>query len=89
MAVAWNGTRIGAGAQDVRVVDPLVAEPLLPRFLAPGDQARLTVLLQNLDLPAGEDVATVSVDGPLALAGPEPARSNAGAERAGDYRSPC
>jgi hypothetical protein len=70
MAVAWNGTRIGAGAQDVRVVDPLVAEPLLPRFLAPGDQARLTVLLQNLDLPVGEDVATVSVDGPLSLAGP-------------------
>jgi uncharacterized protein YfaS (alpha-2-macroglobulin family) len=70
MAVAWSGTRIGAGSTDVRVVDPLVAEPLLPRFLAPGDQARLTVLLQNLTLPAGEDVATVSVDGPLALAGP-------------------
>ena len=70
MAVAWNGSRIGAGSQDVRVVDPLVAEPLLPRFLAPGDQARLTVLLQNLDLPTGEDVATVSVDGPLSLSGP-------------------
>ncbi len=70
MAVAWSGPRIGAGMQDVRVVDPLVAEPLLPRFLAPGDQARLTVLLQNLALPTGEDVATVSVDGPLALAGP-------------------
>jgi hypothetical protein len=70
MAVAWSGARIGAGAQDVHVVDPLVAEPLLPRFLAPGDQARLTVLLQNLDLPAGEDVATVSVGGPLSLAGP-------------------
>jgi uncharacterized protein YfaS (alpha-2-macroglobulin family) len=70
MAVAWSGSRIGAGAADVRVVDPLVAEPLLPRFLAPGDQARFTVLLQNLDLPAGEDVATVAVEGPLALAGP-------------------
>ena len=70
MAVAWSGTKIGAASTDVRVVDPLVAEPLLPRFLAPGDQARLTVLLQNLELPVGEDVATVSVDGPLALAGP-------------------
>ncbi len=28
------------------------------------------MLLQNLALPAGEDVATVSVEGPLALAGP-------------------
>ena len=36
------------------VRDPLVAEPLLPRFLAPGDETRLTVLLHNLDLPAGE-----------------------------------
>jgi alpha-2-macroglobulin len=69
MAVGWQGNSIGAGAVDARVVDPLVAEPLLPRFLAPGDQARLTVLLQNLDLPAGEDVAKVSVDGPLALSG--------------------
>ncbi len=28
------------------------------------------MLLQNLDLPTGEDVATVSVDGPLSLSGP-------------------
>src|SRR5262249_407758 len=41
----------------------------LPRFLAPGDQTRLTVLVHNLDLPAGEQVATVSVAGPLAVAG--------------------
>jgi alpha-2-macroglobulin len=69
MAVAWNGTRLGATASDIYVRDPLVAEPLLPRFLAPGDQARLTLLLHNLDLPAGEQVATVSVDGPLAISG--------------------
>jgi uncharacterized protein YfaS (alpha-2-macroglobulin family) len=69
MAVAWSGTKLGAAATDVFVRDPLVAEPLLPRFLAPGDAARLTVLLHNLDLPAGEDVATVSVAGPLAIQG--------------------
>lgn len=70
MAVAWSGDRLGAARADILVRDALVAEPLLPRFLAPGDQARVTVLLNNLDLPAGEDVATLSVDGPLALAGP-------------------
>lgn len=70
MAVAWSGSKIGAASTDVRVVDPLVAEPLLPRFLAPGDQARLTVLLQNLELPVGEDVANISVDGPLTVSGP-------------------
>jgi uncharacterized protein YfaS (alpha-2-macroglobulin family) len=69
MAVAWSGTRLGAAASDVYVRDPLVAEPLLPRFLAPGDQTRLTVLLHNLDLATGEQIATVSVDGPLAIDG--------------------
>ena len=39
------------------VRDPMIAEPLLPRFLAPGDEARMAVLMQNLDLPAGEGVA--------------------------------
>ena len=57
MAVAWQGSRIGAGSTDVIVRDPLVAEALLPRFLAPGDEARLAVLLHNLDLPAGEAAA--------------------------------
>jgi alpha-2-macroglobulin len=69
MAVSWTGTRLGAASTDILVRDPLVAEPLLPRFLAPGDAARLTVLLHNLDLAAGESVATVSVSGPLAVQG--------------------
>jgi len=69
MVVAWQGARIGAGNADILVRDPLVAEPLLPRFLAPGDETRLAVLLQNVDLPLGEATVTVSVDGPLALVG--------------------
>ena len=69
MAVAWMGTKVGAAHVDMIVRDPLVAEPLLPRFLAPGDEARFAVLLQNLDLPSGEAVAQVSVEGPLAIDG--------------------
>jgi uncharacterized protein YfaS (alpha-2-macroglobulin family) len=69
MAVAWQNSRIGAAASDVTVRDPLVAEVLLPRFLAPGDAARLAILLHNLDLPAGEAAAKISVDGPLAISG--------------------
>ncbi|MGE0418321.1 MAG: MG2 domain-containing protein, partial [Acetobacteraceae bacterium] len=69
MAVGWEGPRIGAASSPITVRDPLVAEALLPRFLAPGDEARLTVLLHNLDLPAGEAAADLSVDGPLALSG--------------------
>ncbi|WP_431267942.1 alpha-2-macroglobulin family protein [Dankookia sp. P2] len=70
MAVAWAGERIGAAARPLTVRDPVVAEALLPRFLAPGDEARLPVLLHNLDLPAGEVSATLSAEGAIALAGP-------------------
>ena len=70
MAVAWEGSRIGAANCDIIVRDPLVAEMLLPRFLAPDDEARFPVLLQNLDLPAGEAAVTITTEGPLALAGP-------------------
>ncbi|UFN50751.1 alpha-2-macroglobulin family protein [Roseomonas sp. OT10] len=70
MAVAWSGPRIGAAAKAVTVRDPVVAEALLPRFLAPGDAARLPVLLHNVELPPGEVAATVTVEGPLALDGP-------------------
>lgn len=67
MAVAWNGSRIGSASAKVLVRDPLVAEPLLPRFLAPGDEVRFAVLMQNLELAAGDVSATVTLDGPLAL----------------------
>lgn len=70
MAVVWHGDKIGAAHADVLVRDPLVAEPLLPRFLAPGDNARFAVLMQNLELPPGEASVVVSTDGPLQVSGP-------------------
>jgi uncharacterized protein YfaS (alpha-2-macroglobulin family) len=69
MAVVWHGDKIGAAHADVLVRDPLVAEPLLPRFLAPGDDARFAVLLHNLELPPGEASVVVSTDGPLQISG--------------------
>ncbi len=71
MAVAWQGSRIGAVNTDVTVRDPMIAEALLPRFLAPGDEARLAVLLHNIDLPAGEAAVRITTEGPLALGGPD------------------
>ena len=70
MAVAWQGNKLGAAQADMIVRDALVAEPLLPRFLAPGDQTRLALLLQNTDLPAGEAAVEIAVEGPLVLDGP-------------------
>ncbi|MBP0446110.1 alpha-2-macroglobulin family protein [Roseomonas sp. SSH11] len=69
MAVAWSGDRVGSATRSVTVRDPVVAEALLPRFMAPGDEARMPVLLHNLDLPAGAVAASVSVEGPLAVEG--------------------
>ena len=69
MAVGWLDRKIGAANVDMIVRDPLVAEALLPRFLAPNDETRLAVLLQNVDFPAGEAVAKLSVSGPLAITG--------------------
>ncbi len=76
MAVAWQGAKVGSASKDMLVRDKLVAEPLLPRFLAPGDDARFAVLMQNLELPAGEDAVAISVDGPLALEGADRLTAN-------------
>jgi uncharacterized protein YfaS (alpha-2-macroglobulin family) len=70
MVVAWEGARIGAAARPMTVREPVIAEALLPRFLAPGDTARLPVLLHNIELPAGEVVATLTASGAIELAGP-------------------
>ena len=69
MAMAWDRNKIGSAATDMLVRDPLVAEPLLPRFLAPGDVARMGVLLQNVSLPDGTVTVHVSTDGPLTVQG--------------------
>ncbi len=70
MVVAWEGTRIGAASRPMTVREAVVAEMLLPRFLAPGDGARLPVLLHNIELPPGEVVASLTASGAIELAGP-------------------
>ncbi|MGG5817500.1 alpha-2-macroglobulin family protein [Falsiroseomonas sp. HW251] len=70
MVVAWDGARIGAASRPMTVREQVVAETLLPRFLAPGDEVRLPVLLHNIELPAGDVVATLSATGAVELAGP-------------------
>ena len=70
MVVAWEGARIGGASRALTVRDPLIAEAVLPRFLAPGDEARLPLLLHNLDLPAGAVAVTLVAEGAIALNGP-------------------
>ena len=68
MAVAHTREAVGHGSRALIVRDPLVADLYLPRFLAPGDEARVIVELANIDAPAGEYTPTLSVTGPASIA---------------------
>ena len=54
MAVAWSDRGVGQAAGDVVVADPVVAQITAPRFLAPGDRARLLLELTHASGPSGE-----------------------------------
>jgi uncharacterized protein YfaS (alpha-2-macroglobulin family) len=74
MAFAWNPQRTGGGSAALTVRDRLVVEPTLPRFLAPGDEARLSIALNSIDLPAGPVSLGATVEGPLQVLGELPFR---------------
>ncbi|MBU8536421.1 alpha-2-macroglobulin family protein [Falsiroseomonas tokyonensis] len=76
MVVAWDGARIGSAAKPMTIREQAVAEALLPRFLAPGDEVRLPLLLHNVELPPGEFRATLTATGAIALAGPATLEAN-------------
>ncbi|MBI5166090.1 MAG: alpha-2-macroglobulin family protein [Magnetospirillum sp.] len=67
MAVAYNADKVGSAEARMTVRDPVVAEVILPRFLAPGDQGRATVLLHNVE--GGEGGYTVAIRAHDAVAG--------------------
>lgn len=52
-AVAFDRSRVGSASAPLVVRDPLVAEMALPRFLAPGDESRVSVSLHAVEAPAG------------------------------------
>ena len=53
MVVAFDRNRVGSASAALVVRDPLVAEMVLPRFLAPGDESRVSVSLHAVEAPAG------------------------------------
>ncbi|MCB8876853.1 alpha-2-macroglobulin family protein [Acidisoma silvae] len=73
MAVGWGGNQSGSLGKDIIMRDPAIVEPLLPRFLAPGDQAQIAIMLQNLELPPGQFTLHVKTSGTLTLTGKDPA----------------
>ncbi|MEZ5996323.1 MAG: alpha-2-macroglobulin [Hyphomonadaceae bacterium] len=59
MAVAWSNSGLGQDAEQIVVRDPVVAELILPRFLAPGDEAQGALNIDNVEGPAGAYTVTI------------------------------
>lgn len=53
MAVAWSDNGLGSADASMIVRDPVPAELVLPRFLAPGDEAYATASVDNVEGDAG------------------------------------
>ncbi len=68
-AVAYKGRAFGSAEKNMIVADPVVISSSLPRFLSPNDQNSLNVSLNNTTNKKMNAIATVSVSGPLQVAG--------------------
>ncbi len=60
--------RFGFGTGELRVRQPVVAQPVLPRFVRPGDRFTAAVLARLVEGPGGAGRAALSLDG-LAVEG--------------------
>ncbi len=54
MAVAWSETGVGQAGADVLVRDPVVLTASVPRFMAPGDTARMLLEVTHASGPTGD-----------------------------------
>jgi alpha-2-macroglobulin len=55
--------RFGFATSQMRVRQPIIAQPVLPRFLRPGDTFDAEVLGRVVEGPGGDGTAVISLDG--------------------------
>ncbi|MGH1330294.1 MAG: alpha-2-macroglobulin family protein [Paracoccaceae bacterium] len=53
MAVAWSLSAVGQADTDILVRDPVVLTATVPRFMAPGDRARMLLEIAHAKGPSG------------------------------------
>jgi len=70
MAVAFSAHKVGSAVASMIVRDPVVTTVSLPRFLAPGDTARVGVAINNLEGAPGDYHLVLSASGPASFANP-------------------
>jgi uncharacterized protein YfaS (alpha-2-macroglobulin family) len=63
MAVVWSPGAVGGGDRALTVRDPVPAELVLPRFLAPGDEALATATVDNVEGEGGAYSILLSSEG--------------------------
>ena len=68
MAVAWSKTGLGSADKKMKVRDRAPSDLVMPRFLAPGDEATITASIDNVELEAGAFTAKVSGSQQLSVA---------------------
>jgi alpha-2-macroglobulin len=69
MAVAYGPSQVGSASKPLTVRDQVVSDVVLPRFLAPGDNAAVALNLHNVEGAAGAYKATVKGSGPISATG--------------------
>lgn len=60
MAVAWSASGLGSASKPMILRDTVPADLILPRFLAPGDEAFATASIDNVEGQAGPYKAKLS-----------------------------
>ncbi len=65
MAVAWSANGLGAADQPMTVRREAPVDLILPRFMAPGDEAVATISIDNVELPDGEFSASFVASSPI------------------------
>lgn len=68
MAVAWSKTGVGSADKKMTVRDRAPADLVMPRFLAPGDEAIITASIDNVELANGQFTAKVAGTGKVSVA---------------------
>lgn len=68
MAVAWSKTGLGSADKKMKVRDRAPSDLVMPRFLAPGDEATITASIDNIELEPGVFTAKVSGGQQLSVA---------------------
>ncbi|MDE2133460.1 MAG: alpha-2-macroglobulin family protein [Alphaproteobacteria bacterium] len=69
MAVVFSADKLGHADRPLTVRDPVVADIVLPRFLAPNDRALAALNMNNVEGRPGTYTATIMAGGPVGLAG--------------------